>query len=606
MQINGLDWAIIVFFLALPLIIGAMVARQAGKSSNEFFLSGRHMPWWLLGFSMVATTFSADTPNLVTDIVRKGGIAGNWVWWAFLLTGMLTVFIYAKLWRRSGVMTDVEFYELRYSGKQAAFLRGFRAIYLGLFFNILIMASVCLAAIKIGGVVIGLSPLQCVLIAGSVAVAFSAIGGLKAVLLSDFILFIIAMIGSCAAAYFSINHADIGNMNTLFTHENVSNKLSFFPKLIPAEGGGYTPESMNVLISVLIIPIAVQWWSVWYPGSEPGGGGFVAQRMLAAKDEKHAMGAVLFFNAAHYALRPWPWIIVALCSMIVYPNVESLQEAFPHIPADKVDDDLAYPAMLSFLPAGWMGLVIASLVAAFMSTISTLLNWGSSYIVNDFYKRFMNPEASEKKLVSVGRITTVLMMVVAAFLALNLDSALQSFNILLQVGAGTGLLFILRWFWWRINAMCELVAMVVSFIVALVFFKNDFGLESWQQLLLGVGATTLTWLIAAFVTKPTDKETLYSFCRLTNPGGPGWNKIYTEAEEAGSPIEVHETPINLPSGILCMVLACMAVYCALFSTGFFLYGNLGFGVLLALVAIVSTVLLIMLWNKVAASELEDK
>ncbi len=604
MHLNGLDWGIIVFFFALPLVIGFWVARQAGKDSSEFFLSGRHMPWWLLGFSMVATTFSADTPNLVTDIVRKNGVSGNWVWWAFLLTGMLTVFVYAKLWRRSGVLTDVEFYEIRYSGKEAAFLRGFRAIYLGVFFNVLIMASVCLAAIKIGGVMMGLSPQESVLIAGTVSVVFSTMGGFKAVLLSDFVLFIVAIFGSFAAAYFSIKHVEIGSLSTLFTHENVADKLSFFPQLHAAEGGGYTPESMNLLISVLIIPIAVQWWSVWYPGAEPGGGSFIAQRMLAAKNENHAMGAVLFFNVAHYALRPWPWIIVALCSLIVFPDHMALQEAFPNIPADKIDDDLAYSAMLTFLPSGWMGLVIASLIAAFMSTISTLLNWGSSYVVNDVYKRFLHPEANEKKLVLVGRISTVLMMVAAAFLALKLESALGAFNILLQVGAGTGMLFILRWFWWRINAECEIVAMVVSFIVAVVFFNNDFGLESWQQLVIGVGITTLSWVITAYVTTPTKSETMLSFCRLCNPGGPGWKHVYAEAEAAGNPIECNESAVNLPAGILCMMLGCMAVYCALFSTGFFLYGNLLFGGILAVVAVVSTVLLVGLWGKVSESNVK--
>jgi Na+/proline symporter len=596
MQLTGLDWGFIFGFFALALGIGIMCTRQAGKSSSDFFLSGRNMPWWLLGVSMVATTFSTDTPNLVTDIVRKNGVAGNWVWWAFLLTGMLTVFIYSKLWRRSEVLTDVEFYEIRYSGKTAAFLRGFRAIYLGVFFNIMIMAAVSLAAIKIGGVMLGLSPVNCIVWASIVTVLFSSLGGLKGVLITDFVLFIIAMVGAVAAAIFSINSAEVGSLSALFGNPEVAEKLSLLPKLVPSEGGGYTPESMNLLISVLIIPIAVQWWSVWYPGAEPGGGGYLAQRMLAAKDEKHATGAVLFFNIAHYGLRPWPWIIVALCSIIVFPNLASLQEAFPHLDPDIVNDDLAYPAMLQkVLPAGWLGLVLASLTAAYMSTISTHLNWGSSYVVNDFYKRFAKPDASEKELVLVGRISTVLMMVVAGFIALQLTNALQAFQILMQIGAGTGLLFILRWFWWRINAISELVAMVVSFMVAVVFQMVDLGLESWQQLIIGVGLTTASWITASLLTKPADEETLKSFCRKTNPGGAGWTHIYNAIAAEGGKVE--GDAVNLPRGILCMVLGCALVYSALFSTGFWLYGQVLPAVILTFAALVSAVALLKLWGR---------
>ncbi|MCD6288486.1 MAG: Na+:solute symporter, partial [Candidatus Hydrogenedentes bacterium] len=405
MQLSAIDWAIILAFFAVALAIGVAVARQAGKDSAEFFLSGRHMPWWLLGFSMVATTFSTDTPNLVTDIVRQNGVSGNWVWWAFLLTGMLTVFIYAQLWRRSNALTDIEFYEIRYSGRTAAFLRGFRAIYLGVFFNIMIMAAVSLAAIKIGGVMLGLKPWECILYASVITVIFSALGGLKGVLLTDFILFIVAMTGAVAAAVFAVRHAEIGSLSALFANENVADKLSILPRLEKNAAGGYTSASINTFVSVLVIPLAVQWWSVWYPGAEPGGGGYIAQRMLAAKDERHATGAVLFFNVAHYAFRPWPWIIVALCSLVVFPDLASIQRAFPHVSPDIVRNDLAYPAMLTFLPHGWLGLVLASLAAAYMSTISTHLNWGSSYVVNDFYRRFVRPNATEKHLDRVGRVS---------------------------------------------------------------------------------------------------------------------------------------------------------------------------------------------------------
>ncbi len=649
MQLTTIDWAFIFGFFAITLAIGVWCARQAGKSSSDFFLSGRNMPWWLLGFSMVATTFSTDTPNLVTDIVRKDGVAGNWVWWAFLLTGMLTVFIYAKLWRRSKVMTDVEFYEIRYSGKTAAFLRGFRALYLGIFFNVIVMGGVSLAAIKIGSVLLGLKPWESILYASLVTVLFSTLGGLKGVLLTDFILFIMAMVGATAAAFFAVQHADIGSLQALFAHENVADKLSIVPHLVPAADGGYTSDSKNLLVSVLILPLAVQWWSVWYPGAEPGGGGYLAQRMLAAKDEKHATRAVLFFNVAHYALRPWPWIIVALCSLIVFPmdsaqdraaaktelattemavliqqieeNPEDVsQDDKDHVqalifqkdgltnmrasytkesvPDDKIGHDLAYPGMLKFLPHGWLGLVLASLVAAYMSTISTHLNWGSSYIVNDFYKRFINPDASDKKQVLVGRLSTVVMMVLAALFALQLSHAKQLFDILLQIGAGTGLLFILRWFWWRINAISELVAMVVSFAVALFFKFGYEGLESWQELLLGVGITTFCWVLATFLTKPTDEKTLRSFCRLANPGGPGWKRIYSQAETDGETIVSDEKEVNIPAGILCTVLGCAAVYSALFATGYWMYGQTTFAVVLTTVAIVSSVSLFMLRDKV--------
>jgi Na+/proline symporter len=595
MHLIWIDWLFVGGFLLAALLVGLVVSRQAGENSSEFFLSGRHMPWWLLGFSMVATTFSTDTPNLVADIVRKNGVAGNWVWWAFLLTGMLTVFLYAKLWRRSEGLTDVEFYEIRYSGRTAAFLRGFRALYLGVFFNIVIMASVSLAAIKIGGVMLGLSPLHSILWASIVTVFFSALGGLRGVLLTDFMLFIMAMVGSVAAAFFALQHPDVGGLSSLMSHPAVSDKLSFFPQLVRAEDGGWTPESVNLFVSVMLIPIAVQWWSVWYPGAEPGGGGYLAQRMLAAKDEKHATGAVFFFNVAHYGLRPWPWILVALASLIVYPTLESIQTAFPEVDASIINDDLAYPAMLSFVPAGWLGLVLASLMAAYMSTISTHLNWGSSYVVNDFYKRFVNPDATEKQQVRVGRTSTVLMMVVAAIIALRLSNALQAFTILLQIGAGTGLLFILRWFWWRINAVSELAAMVVSFVVALFFQIGPVELPAWQQLVLGVAVTTVCWIVATLLTSPADPETLRTFCMKINPGGPGWKTVYAEMAEAG------ETPqadlVNIPRGIVCMVLGCFAVYSFLFCIGSLLYGNLPTAGALGAVSAATFTAMWRLWNK---------
>jgi Na+/proline symporter len=583
-QLGAIDWGIILATFAVTLGIGFYSARRAGSGATEFFLSGRNMPWWLLGISMVATTFSADTPNLVTDIVRKNGVAGNWVWWAFLLTGMLTVFVYARLWRRSGALTDIEFYELRYSGRSAAFLRGFRALYLGFFFNVTIMATVSLAAIKIGGIMLGLSPVDTIIWASSVTVVVAALGGLRAVLLSDFFLFSLSMTGALVAAYFALAAPEVGGLDALLAAPALAESLSFLPALETGADGAYTAESLDVFVSVLVIPIAVQWWSVWYPSAEPGGGGYVAQRMLAARNEKHARAAVLLFNALYYGMRPWPWIIVALCSVLVFPDLDSIGRAFPDAHASIIDDDLAYPAMLQrTLPAGWLGLVVASLLAAYISTISTHLNWGSSYLVHDFYRRFLRPLAGEREQVLVGRLSTLVMMLVAGLFALRLSNALQGFEIMLQVGAGTGLLFILRWFWWRINALSEVVAMVVSFAVAVTLKLGDFGLASWQELLVGVGITTACWIAAALLTPPASEQTLMSFCATINPGGPGWKTVYRRLAEKGRIPD--NDAVNVPRGILCMMLGCAAVYGVLFGTGYLVYGQSINGITLFVVAL---------------------
>jgi SSS family solute:Na+ symporter len=592
MKLQLLDWLVVAGFLAFSLALGLVVARRAGASTSEFFLSGRQMPWWLLGISMVATTFSTDTPNLVTDIVRTQGVAGNWVWWAFLLTGMTTTFIYARLWRRSGVETDVGFYELRYSGKPARFLRGFRAVYLGFFFNIMIMASVTLAAIKIGGVLIGVSPLKVVLVAGGITVLYAMVGGLTGVLVTDFAQFLVAMVGSVLAAIWALDRPEVGGLANLLRHPAVVERMDFFPAL----------SNTDLLLGVLVIPLAVQWWSVWYPGAEPGGGGYVAQRMLAAKSEGHAQAATLLFNVCHYALRPWPWIIVALCSLIVFPDLDSLRAAFPQVDPRVVRDDLAYPAMLTFLPAGLLGLVVASLAAAYMSTISTHLNWGASYLVHDLYRRFLRPEATERQQVWVGRVWTLLLMAVAGALSLLLENALQAFQILLQIGAGTGLLFLLRWFWWRINAAAELTAMVVSFLVAVYFQFGHaalFGapLATWTQLAIGVGITTVAWLIAAYAGAPTDDATLRSFYRATRPGGPGWEKVRRAAAADGEPLPPGLG--DLPAGIACSALGCVAVWSALFATGLFLYGRLAEAVALSILALASAWAVKILWTRSA-------
>jgi len=583
MQLESLDWALIVGYFAVTLVIGLVVARRAGKDTTEFFLSGRSMPWWLLGVSMVATTFSTDTPNLVTDIVRQHGVSGNWVWWAFLLTGMLTVFVYARLWRRSGVTTDIEFYELRYSGKAAAFLRGFRAVYLGVFFNICIMATVTLAAIKIGGVMFNLKPWQTIVVASVVTVIFSAAGGLRAVLLTDFLLFFLAMAGSITAAVVALGLPEVGGLTAMLSHEAVVGKLSILPAIQNPDGS----SNMNTFVGILVIPLAVQWWSVWYPGSEPGGGGYVAQRMLSARNERHAVAATFFFQAAHYALRPWPWILVALASLIVFPDVASIAARFPHVPADKLGHDLAYPAMLTFLPAGLLGLVVASLIAAYMSTISSHLNWGSSYMVNDVWRRFLSPGASQRQLVWVGRISTVLLMALAGTLAMWLESALQAFEILLQIGAGTGLLFILRWFWWRINPYSELTAMVVSFAVAAYMQSLEpETLHSWQKLLISVGITTVAWVAVTLLTPSDDPATLRRFYKLVRPGGPGWQVVIEAARRDGVILDDGDVAgSSLPRGILSMALGVLAVYATLFRTGYWLYGQTGIAITLTLVAV---------------------
>ena len=604
MLLSFLDWFIIIFFLSLTLGIGVYVSKKAGRDSSEFFLSGKNMPWWLLGVSMVATTFSTDTPNLVTDIVRTNGVSGNWVWWAFLLTGLLTVFVYAKLWRKSNVNTDLEFYQIRYGGASAKFLRKFRAIYLGIFFNVITMSAVTLAAIKIGGIMLNLEPWETVIGAGLITVIFSALGGFKGVIYTDFILFFLAMVGSIGAAVYLVNLPEVGGINALINNENISSKLSILPDL----------SDKNALITLFIIPLAVQWWSSWYPGAEPGGGGYIAQRMLAAKDENHAIGATFFFNIMHYALRPWPWIIVALASLVVFPDLDSIREAFPNLSEDKLGNDLAYSAMLTMLPSGLLGLVLASLIAAYMSTISTQLNWGSSYIVYDFYKQQINPNASEKKLVAVGRISTIVLMLFSAVLALLLQNALQLFNLLLVFGAGTGLIFILRWFWWRINAWSEITAMFASGIVSLslkltplgnfLFNPADGVFEDYMEYPLVVLVTTFIWLFATFVTKPESKNVLRDFYKKIQPGGPGWKRVVDQAEMDNVKIVSNsDQNWSVPSGIKAMLLGCITIYSIMFATGYWIYSEFTYAIPTTFVAIFSGYFLYKAWMKIKGSVL---
>ncbi|MEM8586225.1 MAG: sodium:solute symporter family protein, partial [Bacteroidota bacterium] len=565
-KLQSIDWIVIGLFFVISLAIGLYAARKAKSSFSDYFLGGRNMPWWLLGVSMVATTFSADTPNLVTDLVRNSGVAGNWAWWAFCLTGMLTVFVYAKLWRRSGIRTDLEFYELRYSGRPARYLRGFRAIYLGVFFNVVVMAGVMLAGIKFGQALLGWSPTMTMLIVGLITLAYTFVGGLRGVILTDFFQFGLAMIGMIAAAIYLLGLPQVGGLDQLLIAPAVTPKLDLLPS-----------GDWEVLLPVLIIPLAVQWWSVWYPGAEPGGGGYVAQRMLSAKDESHATRATLFFNVAHYAIRPWPWILIALISLIVFPDLASLQDTFPDMDESLVKEDLAFPAMLTMLPSGLMGLVAASIIAALMSTISTHLNWGSSYVVNDFYLRFIKENASESEQVWIGRISTLAMLVLACLLAPVIENAGNGFNLLLQIGAGTGLIFILRWFWWRINAYAEIAAMIISFLVAFIFFAFNESevastapswlLESHWQLVIGVSITTIGWLLTMFITKPTDQDKLLSFYQLIKPHANGWKPVLKEAGVSAVPTS------GFSRELLCMMAGVFLVYGFLFGTGLLLYGR---------------------------------
>jgi SSS family solute:Na+ symporter len=568
MQLIAIDWWVVGGYMLVALTVGLYFTRRASSGMDEFFLSGRKLPWWLLGTSMVATTFSTDTPNLVTDLVRNGGVSGNWAWWAFVITGMCTVFFYAKLWRRSGALTDMGFYELRYSGRPAAFLRGFRALYLGVFFNVMIMATVTLAAIKIGGVLLGMDKYTTVIVCGAVTALYSASAGLWGVVVTDLLLFVVAMIGSIAAAVYALKLPIVGGLSGLISHPAVIGKLSFLPD----------PRDPYAFLTLLIIPIAVQWWSTWYPGAEPGGGGYIAQRMLASRNERESMYSTLWFNVAHYALRPWPWILVALASIIVFPTLESLHAAFPLLDPSIVRHDLAYPAMLTFLPHGLLGLAVASLAAAYMSTISTHLNWGASYIVDDFYRRFFRPQASDRHYVQVGRIATILLILLASFVSLWLQNAMQAFQILLQIGAGTGLIFLLRWFWWRISAWSEISAMILSFLVAIwfQFLHRPLGLPVLHpslQLVAGVVVTTAGWVTVTLLTQPADRVTLQRFYDTIRPLGPGWRKVVDTRAVEGSRREESVT-----AAFLCWFLGVTAVYAALFGIGFLLYGRVATGV----------------------------
>jgi len=586
MRLTSFDWTIVLISIVGSFIPALWMARRAGRSTEEFFTSGRAAPWWLIGVSMVATTFSTDTPNLVTNLVREGGVAANWVWWAFLFTGMTTVFFYARLWRRIGVLTDLEFYELRYSGAPARWVRGFRAIYLGLFFNIVIMATVNLAAAKIANVLLGWPMGRTLVVCSVLNVAFAATSGLWGVLVTDFIQFGIAMTGSFAAAYYALQRPEVGGLQGLIAKTSPS-VIRMVPDL----------SNWSVALPIFIVPLAVQWWATWYPGAEPGGGSYIAQRMLAARTERDALSGTLLFNVAHYALRPWPWIIVALCSMLVFPTLADLSRALPNVDPRLIGHDLAYPAMLTFLPEGMLGLMIAGLLAAYVSTISTHLNWGTSYLVHDFYRRFVHAGEPERHYVMVGRMVSAVLMLFAALFTLVLDNARDSFNLLLSVGAGTGLIYLLRWFWWRINAWCEIAAMASSFVLALVFFVLDrrgLGLPSYVTLLATIGVTTVVWVGAAFWTRQTDSDVLCAFYLKARPGGPGWKPIRALCPAA-------ERPDPLSAAFVCWFAGVALVYGALFGSGHLLFGHTAAGLIGVVAALIGVALLVkflpLLWSE---------
>ncbi|MCU0453564.1 MAG: Na+:solute symporter [Bacteroidetes bacterium] len=599
MQLAPVDWVIIVASLVICFFPAFFFGKRAGKSTAEFFASGRSVPWWLAGLSMVATTFSSDTPNLVTDIVRRNGVAGNWVWWAFVLTGVMTVFFYARLWRRSGVLTDLEFYELRYSGRAASFVRGFRSIYLGLFFNSMIMATVNLAACKIAAILFGLDRWQTLLGVGLLNVIFATHSGLWGVLVIDMIQFFIKMTAVIAAAYFALQLPEVGGLSGLV------DKLSH----TPGPGGinylDVLPDFTNhwdIAVAVFIMPIAIQWWAVWYPGAEPGGGSYIAQRMLASRSEKDALGAVLFFNVAHYVLRPWPWILVALCSIIIYPQLSDIQAAFPHLDPSLIGHDIAYPAMLKFLPVGFIGLMVGGLIAANSSTILTHLNWGASYLVHDLYRRFIRKDATERHYVTAGRLVTVGLFLFSSALVFLLDTAKDAFDIILQVGAGTGLLYLVRWFWWRVNAWSEVAAMVSSFAVSvflLVGKKYGVELSTHAALLATIGVTSVCWVATALFGPPTDHATLVAFYRKVRPFGPGWRRIREAAGIAAE--ESSPTRDNIPLALIGWLSGSVVIWSSLFTVGNILYGRLDLAMLLAVVCLASGGALLWVVNRLWSS-----
>lgn len=541
MTLTWIDWAIIVAYFLASLAVGLYYTRRAGKGIGEFFLSGRDLPWWLAGTSMVATTFAADTPLAVAGFVARNGIAGNWIWWNFALGGMLTVFFFARLWRRAGILTDVELAEIRYAGRPAALLRGFRALYLGIPINCIIMGWVNLAMATILRVTMGWSRLNAVLFSLAITGIYSALSGLWGVVVTDFFQFVLAMGGTIALAWFVLQVPAVGGIDGLRAQLPAST-FEFLPRV---GGAGDAAFTLALPVATFIAYIGVQWWASWYPGAEPGGGGYVAQRMMSARDERHAFLATLWFTLAHYCLRPWAWILVGLASVVLYPNL--------------TDKEAGYVmAMRDYLPAGWRGLLLAAFFAAYMSTIATQLNWGTSYVVNDFYRRFVRPDADDRHLVWASRITTIGLMLVAAVVTFYLESIRQAWVFVIESGAGIGLVLILRWYWWRVNAWSEIAAMAapaIGFLYLRLFTTIDFP----YTLLYLVAWTTACWLIVTFLTRPEPDAVLIQFYRRVRPGGPGWTRI---AAAAGGP-----PPERIGGLVIDWIAGVALVYAALFGVG---------------------------------------
>jgi len=588
LKLITIDWLIIGTYFALSLVIGLYYAKRAGRSTEEYFLSDRSMPWWLAGTSMVATTFAADTPLAVTEMVARNGVAGNWLWWSMLASGMLTVFFFARLWRRARVMTDVEFVELRYSGKPAAFLRGFRALYLGLPINLIIMGWVNLGMAKVLSGTLGLAKWQALALCLGITFLYSILSGFWGVVVTDAVQFLIAMIGSIALAVFAVNA--VGGLESLKT------KLAAVKPVgssVPFGAGGAIalwPDGSAVWmlpLLTLVVYLGVNWWASWYPGAEPGGGGYVAQRIFSAKNEKHGLLATLWFNIAHYALRPWPWIVVALCSMTLYNGTTLNPET------GKPDAAFGYVQVMNdFLPVGFRGLLLASFAAAYMSTISTQMNWGASYIINDFYRRFVRPDASEKHLVMASRLATLLIVLLSIVVTYFMNRITSGWELVLALGAGTGLVYILRWYWWRVNAWSEVAAMASALVVSLglryfTIFDSATPKGFAQQILITVGVTTVVWLAATFLTAPEPMQKLSSFYRRVHPAGPGWRPVARAAHLA-------ERKGELGPNFLNWLLGIALVYSILFAIGELLFGVWARTFVLLLIAAGSAGL--MIWN----------
>jgi len=562
MRLTIIDWLIIGLYFAFNIGIGFYYKARAGKSTTEFFLSGRNVPWWLAGTSMVATTFAADTPLVVTGFVARNGIAGNWLWWCFVASGMLTVFFYARLWRRAGVMTDVEFAEIRYAGKPAAFLRGFRALYLGILINCIILGWVNLAMVKILQLIFGIGKFEAlVIVLGMIFLtsAISTLSGLWGVLVTDVFQFVVKMSMVIILAVFAVRA--VGGMEAMKT-KLIAGGRSDVLNFIPDMNSAWMP-----MITFLVY-ISLNWWATWYPGAEPGGGGYVAQRMFSAKDERHSLLATLWFNIAHYAIRPWPWILVAMASLILYPGLADPETGYIRV-------------MIDHLPAALRGLMVAAFAAAYMSTIATQLNWGASYLVNDFWRRFVRRDADERYYVTASKLATLLLTVVSAVVTFYMGSIGGAWKILIVTGAGTGAVLLFRWYWWRINAWSEVSAMISAFVVS-VLLQLGFGLDTDQPkqfawiMIITVAITTVVWLATTFLTKPESQETLTAFYRRTRPSRTGWAPIAALAPE------VKVTSSGL-SNLLDWIAGCVLIYGVLFGVGKLLLHETGTGlVLLAL------------------------